>query len=349
MQLVYIYGSSLAGALIALTFGFPLPFLLGSLIGSAAFSVKYFSWTSARLTYPKPIRAAFIAIIGTLIGTTFTPEVLGLMSALWPSLLAMPLFIGLATGIGFLIYRYIGGYDIVTSAFSSLPGGLIESVLFGEKLGGQVDTLSLQHFTRVIVVVVSVPFLFFLWTGELVGTAAGLTLETSPAHWQDWLAVFGIAALGYAASTKVKITAGHMIWPLFFSAGLNASGVADISGPSLLLNIAQLSVGAALGTNFAQATLRRMMQGLGLGVIYVAANLLLATGFAWVLIHVVALDQSTLLVSYAPGGLTEMAVIALSLGVSPILVATHHLYRIIATVFAASLLAKYLQSRQAPE
>lgn len=348
MQLVYIYGASLTGAFIALWLGFPLPFLLGSLIGSAVFSVKYFSWTGARLNYPKPVRAAFIAIIGVLIGTTFSPEVVGQISSLWPSLLAMPVFIFLATGCGYLIYRYIGKYDVVTSAFSSLPGGLIESVLFGEKLGGQVETLSLQHFTRVIVVVVSVPFLFFLWTGEVVGSAAGLTLETTPAHWNDWLAVLVMAAVGYAASTKVKITAGHMIWPLSISVGLHAFGAVEVSGPSLLLNIAQLSVGAALGTNFAQATLRKMMKGLWLGVIYVAATLLLATGFAWVLIHVVALDQSTLLVSYTPGGLTEMAVIALSLGVSPILVAAHHLFRIIATVFAASLLAKFLEGRQEP-
>jgi uncharacterized protein len=39
-----------------------------------------------------------------------------------------------------------------------------------------------------------------------------------------------------------------------------------------------------------------------------------------------------LLISFSPGGVTEMALIALSLNANPAVVTLHHLYRIILTV-----------------
>ncbi|MEY8837729.1 AbrB family transcriptional regulator, partial [Cribrihabitans sp. XS_ASV171] len=48
---------------------------------------------------------------------------------------------------------------------------------------------------------------------------------------------------------------------------------------------------------------------------------------------------SALLISFAPGGVTEMSLIALSLGVSPLLVTVHHLFRIIMSVTLAGMAA----------
>lgn len=44
---------------------------------------------------------------------------------------------------------------------------------------------------------------------------------------------------------------------------------------------------------------------------------------------------AALLISFAPGGVTETSLIALSLGIAPVLVTTHHLFRIFFTVTAA--------------
>ena len=60
--------------------------------------------------------------------------------------------------------------------------------------------------------------------------------------------------------------------------------------------------------------------------------LVIGFGFVWAASQVVPIPLDVLFVSYAPGGVTEMSLIALSLQVSPVIVAAHHLFRIIVTV-----------------
>ena len=55
----------------------------------------------------------------------------------------------------------------------------------------------------------------------------------------------------------------------------------------------------------------------------------------------------TLLISFAPGGVTEMALIALSLQANPALVTAHHIYRIILTVIEMSVIQR-VRRRRAP-
>ena len=44
--------------------------------------------------------------------------------------------------------------------------------------------------------------------------------------------------------------------------------------------------------------------------------------------------------SFAPGGVSEMGLIALSLGISPVMVAAHHMLRIFFTVFIAGIVTR---------
>jgi uncharacterized membrane protein AbrB (regulator of aidB expression) len=50
-------------------------------------------------------------------------------------------------------------------------------------------------------------------------------------------------------------------------------------------------------------------------------------------------------ISFAPGGVTEMSLIALSLAASPALVSLHHILRILMTVMEVTFLSKKLGLR----
>ena len=221
-----------------------------------------------------------------------------------------------------------------------MPGGLIEAVEIGERAGGDVETLSIQHFVRIVLVIITVPMLFLAVTGEAVGSAAGQTLEKSPANWQDWATIGALALIGVWIGRRLHLPAAPLIGPMVLTAGLQAGGLIDLQGPQLLLNAAQLVVGSSLGARFANSTTRRLLAALGLGVISVAVTLAIASGLALALEPFVPLSFQTLLISYSPGGVTEMSLVALSLGASPVLVSTHHLFRIILAVGVASLLSK---------
>ncbi|MCX7567390.1 AbrB family transcriptional regulator [Sulfitobacter sp. F26169L] len=340
VQLAIILITGGAGALVAWFFGIPLPYLLGSLISTAAFSLVYFARTSERIWFPLSLRKSFTAVIGVMIGSTFTSDILAKAPDLAVTLGAMVLFVALAHGTNYAVFRHIGRYDRATAFFSAMPGGLIEAVILGERAGGDVEKMGVQHFVRIILVIISVPTLFFIFTGQAVGSAGGETLELSPAGWRDWLLIAVLVPVGVFAGEKLRLPAGHLVGPMVLTAGLQAFNIIDLYGPAALLNIAQLVVGAGLGTMFARSTPSQLAAAAGLGIISVAITLGMSAVFALVLSGWLAMPFAVLLISFAPGGVTEMSLVALSLGVSPVLVTAHHLFRILFTVFVAGVVGR---------
>jgi len=347
-QLGLILALAAIGAWGARHLGLPIPNLLGSLTTSAALSLFLYARMGRRLWFPRPFRTTFIGVIGAMIGSSFTPSLLGLAPSLALSFLAMVLFITAAWGLNFALFRRIGGYDQPTALYSALPGGLLEAVTLGEQAGGDVETLSLQQFMRVVVVVISVPTVLMLWTGHAVGSAAGVSLEHKPADLIDWLSFLVIVPAGLWLGKALRLPAWAIMGPLLLSALLHVTGVWEVNGPGPLLAAAQLVVGAGLGAMFARSTLRHIVKGFGLALLSVAGMLVLGGGISLLLTHLVPIPLETLMISFAPGGITEMSLIALSLGADPVLVAAHHLFRILATVISASYLSKRMSRDRAP-
>ena len=58
------------------------------------------------------------------------------------------------------------------------------------------------------------------------------------------------------------------------------------------------------------------------------------------LIHLSQTPFDVLFISFSPGGIIEMALIALTLGTNPALVSLHHIYRILITVVAMGLVGR---------
>ncbi|MEP4039429.1 AbrB family transcriptional regulator [Pseudophaeobacter sp.] len=338
LQLALILGAGVIGAMAAQWLGLPIPYLLGSMSASAIVSLTTYSRSGEKLWFPLQLRHVFIAVIGIMIGTTFSPEALKTAPILAITLCAMMLFVCAAQILNFGIFHHIGGYDRVTAKYAAMPGGLIEAVTLGEKADGDVETMSIQHFVRIVLVIMFVPTLFQIFSGETVGSAASQTLESSPSDWTDWLFCAVFAPVGIWLGARLKLPASHLMGPLLLTALLHAVMAVDIQGPSALLNLAQLIVGAGLGVNFARSTLCHLLSAFALGFLSVSTTLIMASGFAYLLASVVPMSFTALLISFAPGGVTEMSLVALSLGVAPVLVTTHHLFRIIFTVTIAGIL-----------
>ena len=85
------------GGLAARSLHLPLGLLLGSI-----FAVGLAAMLNARVAgvgvgFPQPLRNLFVPVIGLSIGAAFTPDVLRQMPGWWISLLALLIYIPLAT------------------------------------------------------------------------------------------------------------------------------------------------------------------------------------------------------------------------------------------------------------
>ena len=340
---IWMFLAGLVGGFVAMAIGAPLPFMLGGILGAGGFVLWYEHGSERRINKMHPmVRFSAVAVVGTMIGATFSPELVNQLSSYWISGLAVLLFMPMAHAGSYQIMRRVGKYSPRDAYFGAMPGGLIEAVLMGEKMGADVRVLTVQHFVRIIVVVMSVPFLFLIITGEVVGSASGMVLSKHAYDFWDIIAIFAIAAVGMQVGRLLHIPAGHMMGPLLICMALQTTGVTEINDPPWLLKAGQYILGVGLGAQFSGLRRAMLVKGMGMGLLTVAYMLSLSFGFAYLLRPLVHADLSALFISFAPGGVTEMSLIALSLQLSPVAVALHHLIRIVAAVWIGGRFATYM-------
>lgn len=339
-----LLGIGLAGALVADLVGAPMPYLVGALAAVGLFVALRAARGQAELHFPTPVRKLFVALIGVMIGASFSVDLMGSLVRIWPSLLVMVVFVLVALGFGTILFQRFAGYDRVTAFYAAMPGGLIEAVALGEAAGGNVRALTLQHFARIVLVVVTVPLLYLIWSGNAVGSAGGQSFETGLWGALDVVEIVGLALAGIWLGPKLRVPAAHLVGPLLVSAALHGTGLLQISSPAWLLAMAQLVVGTGLGTSFSGAKPADLGRAIGFATIYVGVVLTIAWLVAYGLAAFMPFSFDTLFVSFAPGGVTEMGLVALSLGISPVVVTAHHVFRIVLTVVIAGATAKWIRS-----
>jgi membrane AbrB-like protein len=338
------------GGYAATHIGAPLPWLLGSVVTVGALSIS--GWRPAGLLpqFPSPLRVFFVPIIGVAIGAAFTMDLIRSAAGWWPSLLGLLLYLPLAHAAGFVIYRRLGGFDRTTCFYAATPGGLIESVVMGEEAGGDPRIMSLMQFCRLTVAIISLPLIFMAVEGAAVGSAAGAALasDDAPISLLDAVLLIAAGVIGLVGGRRLGLPAALITGPILISGALHMSGATHAAPPNWLIAITQLVVGVSFGVRFVGVGPKLAIKGLGLAALAVAAALSLAS-LAALGLHAVT-DQSieAVILSYAPGGVIEMSLIALSLEIGVIFVTAHHIARILIAVAFAKFGARLFGANPVP-
>lgn len=321
--------------------GLPLPFLLGPLLASGTVATALPRHLPDGYVFPQRLRVTFIAVIGLMIGAQVTPELFTAAGRFAASFAALSVFVGLCLAYNIWVFRRLGGYDRVTAFYASTPGGLFESLAMGEAAGADVTRLTLQQFLRIIVVVTVLPLGLSLWLGAPVGSAGGMTLAQGSVPWSELPLIVAAGAAGGLGGHLLRLPARQLTGPMAAAAVLSLTGVAHVDMPQWLVNAAQVVVGTALGMRFTGLSRGLILHGAGLSLVSVGGMLALAAGFAAALVPLTGEAFDVLLISFAPGGVTEMSLVALSLQANPAFVTLHHIYRILLTVLGLVVSARW--------
>ena len=340
---IALLGLGTLAAFAAQALGLPLPFLMGPLLLRGTVAMALPTRLPDGYQFPPWLRLLFIAVIGLMIGAQVTPALFAQIPRLMLSLAALTLFVGVAHAFNYTVFRRLGAYDRATAFYAATPGGLFESIAMGEEAGADLARLTLQQFLRVIVVVTALPLGLSLWLGEPVGSAGGMTLARDAVPWQalPGIAVAGLA--GLALGRVLRLPAKQLTGPMAVAALLSLTGAYPLDIPQWLVNVAQVVVGTALGMRFTGLSRALILRGAGLSLVSVTGMLILAALCAEALYLTLGEPFDTMLISFAPGGVTEMALVALSLQANPALVTLHHIWRILITVLGLSLTRRWLR------
>lgn len=327
-----------AGGVAAHAAHLPLGYLLGSmvLVGVlAAFDIKPLGKT---LTLPGRLRFSFVPVIGVAIGGAFTPEVARAALGWGPSLLALGIFVPLAHALAYAIYRR-GGFAPNEAFYSAVPGGLIESVQMGEEAGADVRLLIVVQTLRLILTIIAVPLIFWALTGHAVGSAAGAAMvgAAAPLTVIEVGLMLTAAVVGTQMGKRLHMPGYIITGPLLCSALLHVTGLMQAIPPAWAISVTQVILGAGLGVRFVGMDRHLLARCGKLAVLNAVAALALAFGFAGLVHWVAGEPVAAAFLAFAPGGLAEMSLIALSLNMSVIYVTAHHVVRIVLAVSFAKL------------
>lgn len=325
---------ALLGVLLAKLVHMPLPWMLGSLVITMAVSLLDVELFGSRLKLPSWSRALFVPILGIAISSRVTPDVVAGLIHWWPSLLTVIPFVAALQLLNYRLFRSLGGYDKVTAYFSASPGGLVEATLQGANNGGVPTRIVLQHSARVTLSLLFVPW----FISALVPAAAARgPLPRDAVFFSSGIAAeFAVLALSAAVAafmaTRFRIPASVMIGPFLVGAVLYATGSISVQVPVPLIDLAQLIIGATLGTRFRPNDRKLLVSSLWMSIVALISSFVLA-GATSILLYLAGVGSIPILfMSFSPGGLAEMSMIAVALGADPVFVAAHHMVRIIVTV-----------------
>lgn len=315
----------------------PLPWMIGALVFTVVASLS-----GAPLVRPKRLRLYMVPVLGVMLGTGFTPEAIRHATE-WIASLSMLLVyaVGITAMVSYYLVR-VAKWDAATSYFSASPGGFGEMALLGEAMGADDRKISLNHSVRIMLTVLVIPFWFKFFEGYQPGNMGALG-NMADIRLKDAAILIACAVVGYYVARRLRFPAAQLLGPTLVSAIVHMAGLTEARPPQEIVALAQVVIGAAIGCRFLGISLRQMFgtmaQAAGITVFMLGA----AYAGAWTVSYFTGLPVNTLWLAFAPGGLAEMTLISLSLGIDVAFVSVHHMVRVIFLVAMAPVAFKLLE------
>ena len=339
--IIYMLASLVFGAIGGVIFHWltmPLAWMIGAMIFTTGAALS-----GAPVRGSRRIRTIFIPVLGIMLGSSFTPETLGQVSSWVPSVVTMLLFVVIVVAaVGVFLHKAMG-FGPVSAYFSATPGGLATMVVIGGEMGGDERRIGLTHSIRIMLTVLIIPFYFRIFEGyvpgglEPLGSLVDLSLQDA--------AILASCMLGYPLFKVLRLPSAQILGPMILSAIIHMTGLTTAKPPVEIVNVAQLVIGTGIGARFVGVSVMRLYP------VMVAATggTIFMVGFAAVaalaLEALTGLPFAAIWLAFAPGGVAEMTLISLALGVDVAFVSTHHLVRVVFMVIAAPVIFHVIDNK----
>ncbi|MEK9752364.1 MAG: AbrB family transcriptional regulator [Rhodospirillaceae bacterium] len=338
MLIAFSLAIGTVGAIVFQWIKMPLAWMIGAMVFTTIAALS-----GAPIRGSSRLRSFVVPILGIMLGSGFSPEVLGRVHLWVPSVTAMLVFVVVSiASVAIYFYRVIG-YGPVTAFFSASPGSLATMIVIGTEYGGDERRIALTHSVRVMLTVLIIPIYFRVFEGYVPG---GFDQLGSITHLslRDGL-ILGACALGFPLFKILRLPSAQILGPMVLSACVHIAGLTTAKPPVELLNLAQLVIGTGLGARFAGVSIVRLFGVMSAAVGSTVFIVGLATLCAFGLSRATGLPFEAIWLAFAPGGLAEMTLISLTMGIDVAFVATHHLVRVTFVVIAAPLVFELLRRR----
>lgn len=337
MLLALVVG--LCGSILFIFLNLPLPWLLGSIFATSL-AIRF---EKLPIISPKVFSPPARILIGLAIGSAFTPEILKHIPNYTASLLLVIPFTILVIFFGTYYYYKVLKYDLKTAYLGSMPGGVIEMVIIGEELKANTAKITLMQSSRLFFVVVSLPFIIqYIFKIDISGNQL-LTMPLKDINILEFSFLYIFGVVFAILAKKIKLTAAFLMGPLIISIILYASGIISTSIPDEFLKFIQVVFGTIIGFTFRGVGLKTIYKTLLATLGHFVILAIICFVFIAIIFYSLNFNALDIMLSFAPGGQTEINLIALLVASNLPYITLHHIVRLIIVMNIAPIVAKRLK------
>ena len=329
---------SIPSAAIAEFFKIPLAWFLGPMLATSLASLM-----GLKVKMPRLILSAILIILGLYIGNYIDKDLFSQMHQwVWTSLI-MLIYIIFSVLIVSKYLEKFSKYDKKTSIFSAAPGALGPLMILAEDEKTDLSQVATSHLIRLIIIITIFPFIVNSFYDVRGVEIAQEIIENQNLSHLIILIISSIIFIYFF--DKLKIPAALLSGTLVASGFLQITEIAEYKISPNIIDFCLLILGSSVGCRFADKTFTEI--GRNALHSFVATFLLVVLGFIATLVAGLIIDKNffTLLLSYCPGGIYEVAVIAIFFDLDPEFVSFHHIIRLLMILFIVPIILKIISKK----
>tara|TARA_B110000037_G_scaffold176398_1_gene201362 strand:- start:448 stop:1539 length:1092 start_codon:yes stop_codon:yes gene_type:complete len=326
---------SIPSAIVADYINIPLAWMLGPMIITSIGALA-----GLKVKMPKLALSSILIILGLHIGNYIDQNLFNQMiNWIWTSVIMLIYIIVCILIVSKYLQKY-AGYGQKASIFSAAPGALGPLMILAENEKTDLSQVATSHLIRLIIIITVIPFI-------IVNNAVTETLIIDDFNYMSQnhlnLLFLIVASLIFIfIFDKIKVPAALLSGTLFASGLLQITDVASYKLPDASINFCLLILGASVGCRFAQKTVKEIANNSLHSLVATTILVLLGLIAAYVATFFVDTNILTLILSFSPGGIYEVAIIAIAFDLEPDFVAFHHIIRLLFILFMVPIILKLL-------
>ena len=335
-EFAWVIVISIPAALLADYLNIPLAWFLGPMIITSIVTLG-----GIRTKMPRLVLSTVLIFLGLYIGNYIDQELFAQMHQwIWTSLIMLAYIIVSVLLVSKYLQKF-SGYEKKTSIFSAAPGALGPLMILAEDQKTDLSHVATSHLIRLIIIVTLFPFFVNSYYDADLGNFVKETLKDQ--NFSNLFILIVCSIILILIFDRLKIPAALLSGTLVASGFLQISEIATYQISPEIVDYCLLILGASVGCRFSDKTFNEVAKNTFHS--FVATLLLVFLGVLAALAASLIIDKNffTLLLSYCPGGIYEVAVIAIFFNLDPEFVSFHHIIRLLMILFVVPLILKFLK------
>jgi uncharacterized protein len=330
-RIFLIYSGAIIAGLVTSELNVPLPWMIGPMVFATAAGLLGFS-----IRVPAVTRPVGQTIVAATVGLAFTPVAVAALAEWIVPMVAVAILTVVAGFLVAAILMRLTNIDVISACLATIPIGPVETANLAVRHGVAPGPVAFAQTSRIMILILIIPPVIVALDGSVSDPTA--ILANAEVDLMGALLLILAAAAGGVVLKKLKFANPFFLGPLAGSAAAAALTLPISAFPFVVLAGAQVLLGVWLGAMFDRDLFVRTRSfvpaALISTVLLIIACVLMALGVS----AVTGIRWTTMVLSTAPGSVTEMALTAKILQEGVALVTAFHLTRIFIIMPAAPLI-----------